>query len=165
MPARKGFCSGVRKTDIGHPPCPLINWVAEVKTAADQPMPRQDWEFRASADEPLEHFASFTFDFLDVPAMIRGAEAIYRYPMVDRDALHEALAHQRIAGAGLDVQPMEPMPPDHPIWTTPNILLTPHIAGGSQFRTPRLLDRFVRNLARLRAGEPLEGVIDRSKGY
>jgi 2-polyprenyl-6-methoxyphenol hydroxylase-like FAD-dependent oxidoreductase len=65
----------------------LVNWVAEVKTAADHPMPTQDWAFTATAAEPLEHFASFAFDFLDVPALIRGADAIYRYPMVDRDPL------------------------------------------------------------------------------
>ncbi len=65
----------------------LVNWVAEVKTADDQPMPRQDWEHRATADEVVPHFASFTFDFLDVPRMIRGAEEIFRYPMVDRDPL------------------------------------------------------------------------------
>jgi 5-methylphenazine-1-carboxylate 1-monooxygenase len=65
----------------------LINWVAEFKTAADQPMPLQDWEHRAHAEEAVAPFIAYTFDFLDVPAMIRGAEAIYRYPMVDRDPL------------------------------------------------------------------------------
>ncbi len=65
----------------------LINWVAEQKTAADQPMPRQDWEYRATVDEAIAPFRSFTFDFLDVPAMIRRAEAVFRYPMVDRDPL------------------------------------------------------------------------------
>ncbi len=65
----------------------LVNWVAEVKTAVEQPMPRQDWEFRGTPDEPVEHFASFTFEFLDVPGLIRGADAVYCYPMVDRDPL------------------------------------------------------------------------------
>jgi 5-methylphenazine-1-carboxylate 1-monooxygenase len=65
----------------------LINWVAEFKTAADQPMPLQDWEHRAQAEEAVAPFTGYRFDFLDVPAMIRGAEAIYRYPMVDRDPL------------------------------------------------------------------------------
>jgi 2-polyprenyl-6-methoxyphenol hydroxylase-like FAD-dependent oxidoreductase len=65
----------------------LINWVAEFKTADGQPMPAQDWEHRATADEAVAPFTSYAFDFLDVPAMIRGAEAIYRYPMVDRDPL------------------------------------------------------------------------------
>lgn len=65
----------------------LINWVAEWKCAPDQPMPKQDWNRTARLDEVLEPFASFVFDFLDAPALIRGAEAIYQYPMVDRDPL------------------------------------------------------------------------------
>src|SRR2546425_808422 len=65
----------------------LINWVAELNTADDQPMPRQDWEHTARLEDMLEPFASHTFDFLDVPALIRGAEVIYQYPMVDRDPL------------------------------------------------------------------------------
>ena len=65
----------------------LINWVAELKSAPDQPMPRQDWEYIAKREEVLAVFADYVFDFLDVPALIRGAEVIYQYPMVDRDAL------------------------------------------------------------------------------
>jgi 2-polyprenyl-6-methoxyphenol hydroxylase-like FAD-dependent oxidoreductase len=65
----------------------LINWVAKFKTAADQPMPRQDWDHTARLEDALEPFASFVFDFLDVPALMRGAEEIYQYPMVDRDPL------------------------------------------------------------------------------
>ena len=65
----------------------LINWVAELKTAEDQPMPVQDWEFVADRDEVLKPFLKFQFDFLDVPEMIRNSATIYQYPMVDRDAL------------------------------------------------------------------------------
>ena len=65
----------------------LVNWVAEFRNAPDQPMPLQDWEHTARVEEVLEPFASYIFDFLDVPAMIRGAEVIYQYPMVDRDPL------------------------------------------------------------------------------
>ena len=90
---------------------------------------------------------------------------VTRGELVDGDALARAVSSGAIAGAGLDVAPQEPLPPEHPLWTTPNVLMTPHIAGGSQFRTSRLLDRFCRNVAHLRAGEPLEGVIDRRKGY
>ena len=54
---------------------------------AGQPLPRQDWNHTARREEALEPFASFVFDFLDVPALIRGAEEIYQYPMVDRDPL------------------------------------------------------------------------------
>ena len=65
----------------------LINWVAMFKTAAGQPMPRQDWNQTVRREEVLGPFASFVFDFLDVPALIRGAETIYQYPMVDREPL------------------------------------------------------------------------------
>jgi len=65
----------------------LINWVADFKNGADQPMPVQDWEYTARLEEVLEPFKSFIFDFLDVPALIRGAKTIYQYPMVDRDPL------------------------------------------------------------------------------
>jgi 2-polyprenyl-6-methoxyphenol hydroxylase-like FAD-dependent oxidoreductase len=65
----------------------LINWVAAFKNAPDQPMPTQDWEHTARLEDVLEPFTSFVFDFLDVPALIRGAATIYQYPMVDRDPL------------------------------------------------------------------------------
>jgi 2-polyprenyl-6-methoxyphenol hydroxylase-like FAD-dependent oxidoreductase len=50
-------------------------------------MPRQDWEYIATREEALALFSDYVFDFLDVPALIRGAETIYKYPMVDRDPL------------------------------------------------------------------------------
>jgi 2-polyprenyl-6-methoxyphenol hydroxylase-like FAD-dependent oxidoreductase len=65
----------------------LINWVAQIKTADGQPMSPQDWDFTASHEEAAEPFAGFRWDFLDVPALIRGAEVVYKYPMVDRDPL------------------------------------------------------------------------------
>ena len=65
----------------------LINWVTCFKNAPDQPMPTQGWERTARVEDVLEPFRSFVFDFLDVPALIRGAEIIYQYPMVDRDPL------------------------------------------------------------------------------
>jgi 2-polyprenyl-6-methoxyphenol hydroxylase-like FAD-dependent oxidoreductase len=65
----------------------LINWVAAFKNGSDQPMPAQDWEHTARLEDVLAPFKSFVFDFLDVPALIRGAETIYQYPMVDRDPL------------------------------------------------------------------------------
>jgi 5-methylphenazine-1-carboxylate 1-monooxygenase len=65
----------------------LINWVAEHRTAEGRPMPEQDWVHTAGAEDAIAPFATFTFPFLDVPALIRGAEVIYQYPMVDRDPL------------------------------------------------------------------------------
>ena len=77
----------------------------------------------------------------------------------------DALRERRIAGAGLDVAPVEPLPADHPLWMAPNVIMTPHTAGASQFRIPRNLDRFCRNLAHFRAGEPLEGLINKTRGF
>ena len=63
----------------------LLNWVGELKVADDQPMPVQDWQHTAKLEEVLDPFREYTFDFLDVPDMIRHAKTIYQYPMVDRD--------------------------------------------------------------------------------
>jgi 2-polyprenyl-6-methoxyphenol hydroxylase-like FAD-dependent oxidoreductase len=65
----------------------LINWVAEFTTGDSRPMPEQDWVHTANHAEAIAPFASFVFDFLDVPALIRAATAVYQYPMVDRDPL------------------------------------------------------------------------------
>ena len=84
--------------------------------------------------------------------------------MVEED-LVQALESGAIAGAALDVAPREPLPPDSRLWSLPQVVMTPHTAGASQFRAGRNLDRFVRNLASLRQGGELEGVIDKMLGY
>jgi 5-methylphenazine-1-carboxylate 1-monooxygenase len=65
----------------------LLNWVAQFRTATGGPLPPQDWSHTARREDALAPFASYVFDFLDVPALIRGAEVVYQYPMVDRDPL------------------------------------------------------------------------------
>ncbi|MDE0660341.1 MAG: D-2-hydroxyacid dehydrogenase [Gammaproteobacteria bacterium] len=84
--------------------------------------------------------------------------------MVEDDLVH-ALESGAIRGAALDVAPTEPLSPDSRLWDLPQVVMTPHTAGASQFRTARNLDRFVRNLERLRRGETLEGEIDKKLGY
>ena len=90
---------------------------------------------------------------------------VTRGELMDSDALAAALEKGQIAGAGLDVAPQEPLPADHPLWSTRNVVMTPHTAGASQFRIRRNLDRFCRNIARYRADEPLEGQIDKKRGF
>lgn len=90
---------------------------------------------------------------------------VTRGEIFDADALMAAINSGQIAGAGLDTAPMEPLPSDHALWKTPNLIMTPHTAGASQFRIPRNLDRFCRNIALYRAGKPLEGQINKSRGF
>ena len=90
---------------------------------------------------------------------------VTRGEVMVEDDLVEALTSGQIRGAALDVAPREPLPADSPLWSMPNVVMTPHTAGASQFRAARNIDRFVRNLKRLRRGEPLEGVIDKQLGY
>ena len=90
---------------------------------------------------------------------------VTRGELFDPDALMDAVKSGNLAGAGLDTAPEEPLPSDHPLWTTPNIIMTPHTAGASQFRIPRNLDRFCRNIALYREGKPLEGQINKRRGF
>ena len=90
---------------------------------------------------------------------------VTRGKLMDEAALMEALEQGLIGGAGLDVTPQEPLPADHPLWRMDNVLITPHVAGGSPNRDERLVDLFCENLRRLLAGEPMLSVIDKNKGY
>ena len=90
---------------------------------------------------------------------------VTRGPIIDDEALVRALDSGHLAGAGLDVTPQEPLPPEHPYWEMPNVILTPHTAGASPYRAQRNLDRFRENLRRFRREQPLIGVIDKELGY
>jgi phosphoglycerate dehydrogenase-like enzyme len=83
---------------------------------------------------------------------------VARGGVVDTDALVSELGSGRIAAA-LDVTDPEPLPPGHPLWSCPNLLLTPHVGGASSAMEPRA-HRLVRDqLARFAAGEPLVNVM------
>lgn len=90
---------------------------------------------------------------------------VTRGAIVYGDDLMAALEQGVIAGAGLDVTDPEPLPADHPLWTHPRAIVTPHTAGGSPRRADRVITTFCENLRRLRAGQPLLALIDKRKGY
>ena len=90
---------------------------------------------------------------------------VTRGEIIDGPSLERALAEGRIGGAALDVAPVEPLPPDSPLWAFDNCVMTPHTAGASQHRARRNLERFCRNLIALREGRPLEGVVDKQTGF
>jgi phosphoglycerate dehydrogenase-like enzyme len=85
--------------------------------------------------------------------------------IVDETALAEALREGQIAGAAFDVFATEPLPPESPLWDTPGLWVTPHMAGAF----PEILDetarRFAENVERVERGEPALNPIDREQGY
>lgn len=90
---------------------------------------------------------------------------VTRGAIVYGDDLVAALNDGLIWGAGLDVTDPEPLPPGHPLWTHPRVIVTPHTAGGSPRRAGRVVATFCENLRRLRDGRPLLALIDKHKGY
>ena len=79
---------------------------------------------------------------------------IGRGTTVEQDALIGAM--DRLAAAYLDVVDPEPLPREHPLWTTPNVFITPHTAGGHRGEEIRLVRHFLANLRRFRADETLK---------
>jgi phosphoglycerate dehydrogenase-like enzyme len=85
--------------------------------------------------------------------------------VVDEAALVDALRQRRIAGAVLDVFASEPLPPDSPLWTLPNVLVSPHGAALSEHENERIVELFVANLRRFLAGEPLANRVEPGVWY
>ena len=90
---------------------------------------------------------------------------IARGTVVDEPALIEALTQGRLAGAGLDVFWEEPLPASNPLWSHPNVLLTPHSAGQLPDYRERAFLVFLENLHRLKDNKPLINSVDKQAGY
>jgi phosphoglycerate dehydrogenase-like enzyme len=80
-------------------------------------------------------------------------------------ALIEALASGKLAGAGLDVTEPEPLPPDHPLWKAPNVIITPHVSARSDVPSEKAWAVVYENIRRYAAGERLLSVVDPARGY
>ena len=76
-----------------------------------------------------------------------------------------ALKDNVIAGAGLDVFEVEPLPKESGLWDMPNVLMTPHVSGGVVNYRERTTKLFCENLRHYLAGEPLENLLDSRRGY
>jgi phosphoglycerate dehydrogenase-like enzyme len=88
-----------------------------------------------------------------------------RGSLVDSYALFHALRNNVIAGAGLDVTDPEPLPPEHPLWKLPNVLITPHLGGASDRFWERQSALLRENLRRYLGGSPLVNVVEKQRGY
>ncbi|HEY9412596.1 MAG TPA: 2-hydroxyacid dehydrogenase [Jiangellaceae bacterium] len=109
---------------------------------------------------PLTEQTQGMVDASFLAAMRDGALLVNvaRGPVVDTDALVAELATGRLRAA-MDVTDPEPLPPTHPLWTSPNVLISPHVGGTTTAFLPRA-QRLVRSqLERFAAGEPLANVV------
>jgi phosphoglycerate dehydrogenase-like enzyme len=85
--------------------------------------------------------------------------------IVDLTDLTQALQAGEIAGAGLDVFEIEPLPADHPLWRMDNVILTPHCAAASPRVSERHLETLLDNIRRFVGGEPLRNVVDKGQWF
>jgi len=136
------------------------------KTAAlDRLLPRADFVVMAV---PLTPQTRHLLDRarLDLMKPSAGVINIARAPVLDNDALAVKLRRGELAGAVLDVVEPEPLPPDSPLWDTPNLIVTPHIScDDGEHYVDISLDLWFKNLARFFNGKPLSNRVDSSRGY
>jgi phosphoglycerate dehydrogenase-like enzyme len=90
---------------------------------------------------------------------------VARGELVDTIALVAALRARTIGGAALDVTAPEPLPAGHPLWTLPNVLITPHVASTSVMGAEFLAQRVEENVRRFSLGQDMLGVVDQALGY
>ncbi|MBI4012016.1 MAG: D-2-hydroxyacid dehydrogenase [Candidatus Rokubacteria bacterium] len=103
---------------------------------------------------------------LDLLPRHAGVVNLGRGAVVDNGALAEKLRRGELGGAVLDVFDQEPLPPDSPLWTTPNLVITPHCAVDDGVRyVARCLQIFFDNVRRYLAGRPLRNRVDPKLGY
>jgi D-2-hydroxyacid dehydrogenase (NADP+) len=117
-------------------------------------LPRADWLALCC---PLTDETRGAIDGAALALLPRGARIlnVSRGGVVDEPALIEALASGRLAGAYLDVFATEPLPPESPLWSLPDVIVTPHDSAASRGNEARATDIFLRNLVRFGRGEPL----------
>lgn len=90
---------------------------------------------------------------------------IARGPIVNWQAVRDALADRRLAAYYTDVTVPEPLPDGDPAWSDPNLFITPHVSGAFDGYLEGATELFIDNLRRYVAGEPLRNVVDRERGY
>jgi D-2-hydroxyacid dehydrogenase (NADP+) len=146
---------GIRRTPTGHEPCPTFAFASMMDVIA-----RADW---VAVALPLTDETRGIFDAAAFARMKPGAHFINvgRGELVDEDALVNSLRTKHLAGAGLDVFNVEPLPTESPLWDMPNVIITPHSSGASPTSAVRAEDIFIDNLGRWCSGEPLRNDVTR----
>jgi phosphoglycerate dehydrogenase-like enzyme len=116
---------------------------------------------------PLTGATGRLFDAGAFAAMRPGARFynVGRGATVDEPALVAALRDGRVGGAALDVFEEEPLPIDSPLWSMPNVIVSPHICGDYAGWERDVVRVFTDNLARYVRGEPLGNLVDKTRGH
>jgi D-2-hydroxyacid dehydrogenase (NADP+) len=116
---------------------------------------------------PLTDETTRLLDATAIARMKPGAIVINvaRGQLVDETALAEAVATGRLGGAALDVFTTEPLPPQSPLWSLPNVIVTPHNSGFRVGHFDAVVDLFCENLTRFERGIELLNVVDLKSGY
>lgn len=116
---------------------------------------------------PLTTHTRGMIDAAALARMKRGAILVNmaRGPLVDENALVDALESGHLDSAALDVTPTEPPPPTSRLWTAPRLLITPHVAGQAARRIDAMTDFFCDNLSRYLEGRPLRNLVDKRLGF
>ena len=145
---------GVRRNPSGDEPCPT--WPLD---QLDDALRRADVLVLAL---PLTADTRHIVDERRLALLPEGAVVVNigRGPLVDEEAMIAGLRSGRIAGAALDVFDTEPLPDDSPLWSLPNVLVTPHIGGRTTGTGRRATDAFLDNLRRWLAGTELHNVVE-----
>jgi len=144
---------GVRRTPRGDEPCetwPLAR--------LDELLPTAGWLVLAL---PLADETRHLLDARRLALLPRGARVVNvgRGALVDEAALARALDAGHVAGAGLDVFEVEPLPSESPLWAHPRVIVTPHASGSNPGNSLRAAEMFVENLGRFARGEPLRNEV------
>lgn len=162
--AHYGF--NMRILAVDPKPLPKPSFVEELHSPEWLPkmVPQVDVLLSAAPHTPLTHhmFNDEIFRLMKPSAYFIN---VTRGWLVDTPALVSALKEHRIAGAGLDVTEPEPLPPDHPLWTAGNVIITPHSSAWSEGTNRRAMELFCENIRRYVDGLPLLNVVDKKRGY
>ena len=153
--------TGVRTKAEPHPDCERVIATADL----DSVLPDTEFLVIALPLTPATHTIIDRRRLALLPAGA-GLVNIGRGPLLDQDAACDALEAGTLGGAVLDVFVPEPVPPDHRLWTTPNLIMTPHVSCDDVASyNHRSFDTFLENVAALEAGKPLPNLYLPDRGY
>ena len=145
--------TAARRTVIGFQPCPVVplSKLHEALAHADY----------VAVALPLNDDTRNIIDADALAAMKPGSffMNVGRGELVDEPALIDALSRGHLAGAGLDVFAVEPLPSDSPLWDMENVIITPHSSGTSTLISERAIDIFIDNLSNLARGAHLRNEV------